>query len=223
MSIAQNLTQIKTQLPAHVTLVAVSKTKPVSDLMEAYNAGQRIFGENKIQEMTDKWEQMPKDIEWHMIGHVQTNKVKFMAEYVSLIHGVDSLKLLQEINKQAKKHNRVIDCLLQIHIAEEETKFGLDEEELNHILTSDEFKNLENIKIVGLMGMATFTENQNQIEKEFNYLKSIFDKLNTIPLTQNLQPNILSMGMSGDYQLAISCGSTMVRIGSSIFGNRNYQ
>jgi hypothetical protein len=223
MSIAQNLTQIKTQLPAHVTLVAVSKTKPVSDLMEAYNAGQRIFGENKIQEMTDKWEQMPKDIEWHMIGHVQTNKVKFMAEYVSLIHGVDSLKLLQEINKQAKKHNRVIDCLLQIHIAEEETKFGLDEEELNHILTSDEFKNLENIKIVGLMGMATFTENQNQIEKEFNYLKSIFDKLNTIPFNQNLQPNILSMGMSGDYQLAISCGSTMVRIGSSIFGNRNYQ
>jgi len=223
MSIAQNLTQIKSQLPAHVTLVAVSKTKPVSDLMEAYNTGQRIFGENKIQEMTEKWEQMSKDIEWHMIGHVQTNKVKFMAEYVSLIHGVDSLKLLQEINKQAKKHNRVIDCLLQIHIAEEETKFGLDEEELNHILTSDDYNSLENIRIVGLMGMATFTENQNQIEKEFNHLKSIFDKLNTIPFTQNLQPNILSMGMSGDYQLAISCGSTMVRIGSSIFGNRNYQ
>jgi pyridoxal phosphate enzyme (YggS family) len=223
MSIAKNLTQIKSQLPAHVTLVAVSKTKPVSDLMEAYNAGQRIFGENKIQEMTEKWEQMPKDIEWHMIGHVQTNKVKFMAEYVSLIHGVDSLKLLQEINKQAKKHNRVIDCLLQIHIAEEETKFGLDEEELNHILTSDDFKSLENIRIVGLMGMATFTENHNQIEKEFNHLKSIFDKLSKIPFTHNLKPNILSMGMSGDYQLAISCGSTMVRIGSSIFGNRNYQ
>ena len=221
MSIAKNLTQIKSQLPAHVTLVAVSKTKPVADLMEAYTAGQRIFGENKIQEMTEKWEQMPKDIEWHMIGHVQTNKVKFMAEYVSLIHGVDSLKLLQEINKQAKKHNRVIDCLLQIHIAEEETKFGLDVEELNHILSSDEFKNLENIRIVGLMGMATFTENQNQIEKEFNHLKSIFDKLRKIPFTQNLQPNILSMGMSGDYQLAISCGSTMVRIGSSIFGTRN--
>jgi pyridoxal phosphate enzyme (YggS family) len=220
MSIAKNLTQIKSQLPAHVTLVAVSKTKPVSDLMEAYNAGQRIFGENKIQEMTEKWEQMPKDIEWHMIGHVQTNKVKFMAEYVSLIHGVDSLKLLQEINKQAKKHNRVIDCLLQIHIAEEETKFGLDEEELNHILTSDDFKSLENIRIVGLMGMATFTENQNQIEKEFNHLKSIFDKLSKIPFTHNLKPNILSMGMSGDYQLAISCGSTMVRIGSSIFGAR---
>ena len=221
MSIAKNLTQIKSQLPAHVTLVAVSKTKPVSDLMEAYNAGQRIFGENKIQEMTEKWEQMPKDIEWHMIGHVQTNKVKFMAEYVSLIHGVDSMKLLQEINKQAKKHNRVIDCLLQIHIAEEETKFGLDEEELNHILTSDDYNSLENIRILGLMGMATFTENQNQIEKEFNHLKSIFDKLSKIPFTHNLKPNILSMGMSGDYQLAISCGSTMVRIGSSIFGTRN--
>jgi pyridoxal phosphate enzyme (YggS family) len=223
MSIAQNLTQIKSQLPTHVTLVAVSKTKPVSDLMEAYNAGQRIFGENKIQEMTEKWEQMPKDIEWHMIGHVQTNKVKFMAEYVSLIHGVDSMKLLQEINKQAKKHNRVIDCLLQIHIAEEETKFGLDEEELNEILkqVQNDKSEFENIRIVGLMGMATFTENQNQIEKEFNHLKSIFDKLNTIPFTQNLKPNILSMGMSGDYQLAISCGSTMVRIGSSIFGTRN--
>jgi hypothetical protein len=225
MSITKNLTQIKSQLPPHVTLVAVSKTKPVSDLMEAYNAGQRIFGENKIQEMTDKWEQMPKDIEWHMIGHVQTNKVKFMAEYVSLIHGVDSLKLLQEINKQAKKHNRVIDCLLQIHIAEEETKFGLDEFELDEILkqVQNEKSEFENIRIVGLMGMATFTENQNQIEKEFNHLKSIFDKLSKIPFTHNLKPNILSMGMSGDYQLAISCGSTMVRIGSSIFGNRNYQ
>ena len=213
MSITKNLTQIKSQLPSQVTLVAVSKTKPVADLMEAYTAGQRIFGENKIQEMTEKWEQMPKDIEWHMIGHVQTNKVKFMAEYVSLIHGVDSLKLLQEINKQAKKHNRIIDCLLQIHIAEEETKFGLDEEELNHILTSDDFKSLENIRIVGLMGMATFTENQNQIEKEFNHLKAIFDNSKKL--------NTLSMGMSGDYQLAISCGSTMVRIGSSIFGTRN--
>jgi pyridoxal phosphate enzyme (YggS family) len=219
MSITKNLTEIKSQLPAQVTLVAVSKTKPVADLMEAYNAGQRIFGENKIQEMTDKWEQMPKDIEWHMIGHVQSNKVKIMAEYVSLIHGVDSLKLLQEINKQAKKHNRVIDCLLQIHIAEEETKFGLDEEELNHILTSEDFKSLENIKIVGLMGMATFTENQNQIEKEFNHLNSIFDKHSKLE-TSNLKLQTLSMGMSGDYQLAISCGSTMVRIGSSIFGTR---
>ena len=221
MSITKNLTQIKSQLPPHVTLVAVSKTKPVSDLMEAYNAGQRIFGENKIQEMTDKWEQMPKDIEWHMIGHVQTNKVKFMAEYVSLIHGVDSLKLLQEINKQAKKHNRVIDCLLQIHIAEEETKFGLDEFELDEILkqVQNEKSEFENIRIVGLMGMATFTENQNQIEKEFNHLNSIFDKHSKLE-TSNLKLQTLSMGMSGDYQLAISCGSTMVRIGSSIFGTR---
>jgi pyridoxal phosphate enzyme (YggS family) len=222
MSITKNLTEIKSQLPAHVTLVAVSKTKPVADLMEAYTAGQRIFGENKIQEMTEKWEQMPKDIEWHMIGHVQTNKVKFMAEYVSLIHGVDSLKLLQEINKQAKKHNRVIDCLLQIHIAEEETKFGLDKLELEEILkqVQNDKSEFENIKIVGLMGMATFTENQNQIEKEFNHLKAIFDKLNKLSII-NYQLSILSMGMSGDYQLAISCGSTMVRIGSSIFGTRN--
>jgi pyridoxal phosphate enzyme (YggS family) len=232
VKIKENLNNIKSQLPAHVTLVAVSKTKPVADLMEAYNSGQRIFGENKIQEMTEKWEQMPKDIEWHMIGHVQSNKVKFMAEYVSLIHGVDSLKLLQEINKQAKKHNRIIDCLLQIHIAEEETKFGLDELELNEILTrvyeqceakqvQNDKSEFENIRIVGLMGMATYTENQNQIEKEFNHLKSIFDKLSKIPFTHNLKPNILSMGMSGDYQIAISCGSTMVRIGSSIFGTRN--
>ena len=216
MSISINLNNIKSQLPNHVTLVAVSKTKPVADLMEAYNVGQRIFGENKIQEMTDKWEVMPKDIEWHMIGHVQTNKVKYMAPYVSLIHGVDSLKLLQEINKQAAKNNRVIDCLLQVYIAEEESKFGLDEQELEDILSSTEFKQLKNIRIVGLMGMATFTENKNQIEKEFKHLKTIFDKF-TI---HNSQFTILSMGMSGDYQLAISCGSTMVRIGSSIFGSR---
>lgn len=235
MSISKNLNNIKSQLPAHVTLVAVSKTKPVADLMEAYDAGQRIFGENKIQEMTDKWEVMPKDIEWHMIGHVQTNKVKYMAPYVSLIHGVDSLKLLQEINKQAAKNNRVIDCLLQVYIAEEESKFGLDEQELDEILNkildsarndNNEFKN---IKIVGLMGMATFTENQNQIEKEFKHLKTIFDNLITRTdainrvSTENIDMKILSMGMSGDYQLAISCGSTMVRIGSSIFGSRNYQ
>ena len=219
MSIQQNLNNIKSQLPAHVTLVAVSKTKPVADLMEAYDAGQRIFGENKIQEMTDKWEVMPKDIEWHMIGHVQTNKVKYMAPYISLIHGVDSLKLLQEINKQAAKNNRVIDCLLQVYIAEEESKFGLDEQELNEILNEiqQNKENYKNIRIVGLMGMATFTENKTQIEKEFKHLKTIFDKF-TI---HNSQFTILSMGMSGDYQLAISCGSTMVRIGSSIFGGRN--
>ena len=212
MSIKDNLLKIKSTLPEHVTLVAVSKTKPVVDLMEAYNADQRIFGENKIQEMTEKWEQMPKDIQWHMIGHIQTNKVKFMAPYVSLIHGVDSLKLLEEINKQALKNNRIIDCLLQIHIAEEESKFGLNNDELADLLVSESFKNLKNINIVGLMGMATFTENQIQIKKEFEHLKSIFDQL------KNLKT--LSMGMSGDYQLAIECGSTMVRIGSSIFGGR---
>ncbi|MES2812806.1 MAG: YggS family pyridoxal phosphate-dependent enzyme [Bacteroidota bacterium] len=219
MSIQQNLNNIKSTLPEHVTLVAVSKTKPVSDLMEAYTAGQRIFGENKIQEMTEKWEVMPKDIEWHMIGHVQTNKVKFMAEYVSLIHGVDSLKLLEEINKQAKKHNRIINCLLQIHIAEEETKFGLDEKELEAILQSEELKQMTHISIIGLMGMATFTEDQNQIKKEFQYLKSIFDKTKSLSIV-NCQLSTLSMGMSGDYQLAIDCGSTMIRVGSSIFGGR---
>ena len=217
MQITNNLQTIKSQLPSNVTLVAVSKTKPVVDLMEAYNAGQRIFGENKIQEMTEKWEEMPKDIQWHMIGHVQTNKVKYMAEYVSLVHGVDSLKLLLEINKQAKKHKRVIDVLLQMHIAEEETKFGLDDDELNEILNQVQNDKFQNIKIIGLMGMATFTENQNQIKKEFLHLKSIFDKLNT----EQFQLNTLSMGMSGDYKLAIDCGSTMVRIGSSIFGGRN--
>ena len=220
MSIANNLVNIKSKLPNQVTLVAVSKTKPVADLMEAYNAGQRIFGENKIQEMTEKWEQMPKDIQWHMIGHVQTNKVKYMAAYVTLIHGIDSLKLLEEINKQALKQHRIIDCLLQIYIAEEESKFGLDEQELIEILNSEEFQQLKNIKIVGLMGMATFTENQNQIKKEFQNLKRIFDKLQNQPTTYNLIPTTLSMGMSGDYQLAVECGSTMVRIGSSIFGTR---
>ncbi len=219
MSIKDNLLKIKSSLPENVTLVAVSKTKPVSDLMEAYNAGERVFGENKIQEMSEKWEQMPKDIQWHMIGHIQTNKVKFMAPYVSLIHGVDSLKLLEEINKQALKNNRIIDCLLQIHIAEEETKFGLNEDELQNLLASESFINLKNIKIVGLMGMATFTENQNQIKKEFEHLKSIFDTKKSLSIV-NCQLSILSMGMSGDYQLAIECGSTMVRIGSSIFGGR---
>jgi pyridoxal phosphate enzyme (YggS family) len=222
MSIAQNLLKIKSTLPSTVTLVAVSKTKPIPDLMEAYDAGQRIFGENKIQEMAEKWEAMPKDIEWHMIGHVQTNKVKFMAQFVSLIHGVDSLKLLEEINKQAKKNNRIIDCLLQIYIAEEETKFGLDEEELKEILASAAFQEMKNIRIVGLMGMATFTDNQEQIKKEFTHLKSIFDKyaIGTDAINRVSTMQTLSMGMSGDYQLAIECGSTMVRIGSSIFGGR---
>lgn len=230
MSIATNLNNIKKTIPKQVTLVAVSKTKPISDIMEAYEAGQRIFGENKIQEMTEKYEQMPKDIEWHMIGHVQTNKVKYMAPFVSLIHGVDSLKLLKEIDKQAAKNNRVIPCLLQMHIAEEETKFGLDETELNDILNlllnaaKSNNPSFKNIKVVGLMGMATFTENQNQIQKEFQHLKTLFDttKKHFGSVTcDTIDLNILSMGMSGDYELAISCGSTMVRIGSSIFGHRN--
>lgn len=219
MSISSNLLQIKNDLPKNVTLVAVSKTKPVSDLMEAYEAGHRIFGENKIQEMTQKWEQMPKDIQWHMIGHVQTNKVKYMAPYVSLIHGVDSLKLLKEINKQAKKWRRVIPCLLQVYIATEETKFGLEQDELLQLIHSDEFKEMENIKIVGLMGMASFTEDIDKIRKEFQSLKDIFDYVKPYQLP-NCHFEHLSMGMSGDYKIAIECGSTMVRIGSSIFGRR---
>ncbi|KGO86732.1 alanine racemase [Flavobacterium rivuli WB 3.3-2 = DSM 21788] len=220
MSIQNNLLEIKNDLPGHVTLVAVSKTKPVPDLMEAYDAGQRIFGENKIQEMADKHEQMPKDIEWHMIGHVQSNKVKYMAPFVSLVHGVDSLKLLAEINKQAAKNGRIIACLLQMHIAEEDSKFGLDESELQQLLESEEFKHMENIRVTGLMGMATFTDDETQVTKEFTRLKAIFDSLNELPTTNNLQPSTLSMGMSGDYKIAIDCGSTMVRIGSSIFGSR---
>ncbi|MBM1107485.1 YggS family pyridoxal phosphate-dependent enzyme [Aurantibacter crassamenti] len=218
MTIKKNLAEIKNSLPEHVTLVAVSKTKPNEAIEEAYESGQRIFGENKVQEMVQKWETLPKDIEWHMIGHLQRNKVKYMAEFVSLIHGVDSFRLLQEINKQAAKHNRVIDCLFQIHIAEEDTKFGLDEKELLEITSSEEFKKLKHIRIVGLMGMATFTSDQIQIEKEFKQLKAIFDNLtNSLP---NI--SILSTGMSGDYKIAIKEGSTMVRVGSSIFGSRNY-
>jgi pyridoxal phosphate enzyme (YggS family) len=219
MSIQNNLLEIKSSIPTHVSLVAVSKTKPVADLMEAYNAGQRMFGENKIQEMTDKWQQMPKDIEWHMIGHVQSNKVKYMVPYVKLIHGVDSLKLLKEINRQAVRWRKNINCLLQIHIAEEETKFGLDEKELEELLNAEEFKSFTNIKVIGLMGMATFTDNQEQIKREFDHLKVVFDKYRQLE-TSNLKLETLSMGMSGDYQLAINCGSTMVRIGSSIFGGR---
>ncbi|MEQ8219295.1 MAG: YggS family pyridoxal phosphate-dependent enzyme [Arenibacter sp.] len=217
MSIKDNLKAIKASLPSHVQLVAVSKTKPIADIMEAYAAGQRVFGENKIQEMTEKQEVLPKDIEWHMIGHIQRNKVKYMAEYVTLIHGVDSLKLLQEINKQAKKHSRVIPCLLQIHIAEEDTKFGFDVKDLNELIASNEIKQLANIKIVGLMGMATFTDNTQQIRKEFKQLKNLFEK------TKLALPHFsqLSMGMSGDYKIAIEEGSTLIRVGSSIFGSRN--
>ena len=220
MSIKANLENIKSTLPEHVTLVAVSKTKPISDLMEAYNAGQRIFGENKIQEMAEKYEAMPKDIEWHMIGHVQRNKVKYMAEFVNLIHGVDGFKLLKEINKQAKKHNRTIDCLLQIRIATEDSKFGMSFEDASEIIQSEKFSELKNVSVIGVMGMATFTDDKRQIENEFNRLKFAFDALKGLQ-TEYCKLEIISMGMSGDYQLAIDCGSTMVRVGSSIFGLRS--
>jgi hypothetical protein len=216
MSIAENLKKIKNELPEKVTLVAVSKTKSDKEILQAYETGHRIFGENKVQEMTEKWASLPKDIEWHMIGHVQRNKVKYMAPFVSLIHGVDSLKLLKEVNKQGKKINRVIPCLLQIFIAEEETKFGFDEQELQSLLASDELKDLSHVQIKGLMGMATFTDNKEQIRKEFHSLKTMFEALKTILP----DISILSMGMSGDFKIAIEEGSTMVRIGSSIFGAR---
>ena len=226
MNIKQNLINIKSTLPDSITLVAVSKTKPLSEIMEAYNAGQRVFGENKIQEMTDKYEQLPKDIQWHMIGHVQRNKVKFMASFVSLIHGVDSFKLLSEINKQAQKHNRIINCLLQIKIASEDSKFGMTGNEASSILQSEEFSELKHIKVIGLMGMATFTNNQNQVKKEFLLLKNTFEELKQLETApdnfRNCQLNTISMGMSDDYKLAIDCGSTMIRVGSSIFGARNY-
>ncbi|MGO4918906.1 YggS family pyridoxal phosphate-dependent enzyme [Maribacter spongiicola] len=217
MSIKDSLLAVKNTIPDSVTLVAVSKTKPNSYIQEAYDAGQRIFGENRVQEMTEKWENMPKDIEWHMIGHLQRNKVKYMAEYVSLVHGVDSPRLLSEINKQAEKHNRVISCLLQVHIAEEDTKFGFNEEELLDLVANEEFKAFKNVKIVGLMGMATFTDNMDQVRREFASLKLLFNKLKN----NYTDFATLSMGMSGDYQIAIEEGSTMVRIGSSIFGSRN--
>lgn len=216
MSIKNKLQNIKLNLPKNITLVAVSKTKPVELLNEAYEQGQRIFGENKVQEMVDKFEKMPKDIKWHMIGHLQTNKVKYIASFVSLIHGVDSLKLLREINKQATKHNRVIDCLIQIKIATEDTKFGMSLIDLQLLLKSDEFKTLDNIRIKGLMGMASFTTDNHQIESEFKYLKSIFDQIKK----KYSDIEILSMGMSNDYKLATKYGSNMIRIGSHIFGSR---
>jgi pyridoxal phosphate enzyme (YggS family) len=221
--IAQNLNNILKQLPTHVTLVAVSKTKSVADIKEAYDAGQRDFGENKVQEMTSKHEDLPSDIRWHMIGHLQSNKIKYMAAYVHLIHGVDSLDLLIEINKHAIKHNRIIPCLLQVYIAQEETKFGLDFNEIETLLQSETFSNLQNIKVVGLMGMASFTDDESQIKSEFHSLNLFFQKLKiSQPETTNLKLETLSMGMSGDYQIAIEEGSNLVRIGSAIFGSRNY-
>ena len=215
MTISKNLEALKTILPEAVTLVAVSKTKSNEAIMEAYASGQRIFGENKVQEMVEKYETLPKDIEWHMIGHLQRNKVKYMASFVHLIHGVDTEKLLAEINKQAAKHDRRIPCLLQVHIAEESTKFGFAESELSELITRiDEFPNVE---IKGLMGMASFTENFNQIQQEFRGLKKRFDQL-----FKNTEAAVLSMGMSGDYPIAIAEGSTLIRVGSKIFGARNY-
>ncbi len=212
--------EIKKTLPPTVTLVAVSKTKPVEDILSIYQCGQKVFGENKVQELCSKFESMPKDIEWHLIGHLQTNKVKYIAPFVSLIHAVDSLKLLQEINKQAQKHNRVINCLLQIYIAKEESKFGLDFDEAISILHSQEFVALEHINIVGLMGMATNTDDQSIVKKEFTHLEKFYQELKKDNTIAHCNFSILSMGMSNDYALAIDCGSNMVRIGSSIFGNR---
>ena len=219
MSVSNTIIKIKSELPSHVTLVAVSKTKPNELINQAYLAGQIDFGENYVQELVDKHQELPKDIRWHFIGHLQTNKVKLIAPFVNLIHGVDSLKLLEEINKQAQKNNRIINCLLQIYIAQEDSKFGLSFEECIELLQSNSYLNLKNICVVGFMAMASNTEDNEQIKKEFLSLKKFHESMVTIQLPLN----ILSFGMSSDYQLAIECGSNMIRIGSSIFGERNYK
>ena len=218
MSISENIKRIKDEISPVATLVAVSKTKPEEDILEAYETGHRIFGENKIQEMTEKWEKLPKDIEWHMVGHVQRNKVKYMAPYVSLVHAVDSLKLLKEIEKEATKNERSIRCLLQIKIAEEDTKFGIDVDEAKQILESETYRKMTHVEIVGLMGMATLTEDESQVKQEFSFLNSTFESLKK----EHPSLKILSMGMSGDYRIALENGSNMIRIGSAIFGERNY-
>lgn len=220
--IKENLDIIRATVPSDVTLIAVSKTKPVSDLQEAYDAGQRIFGENKALEMRDKHQALPDDVQWHFIGHLQTNKIKYIAPFVTLIHAIDSLSLLEAVNKEAVKNNRVIDCLLQFHIAQEDTKFGLDIEEAKALLESDSFKDLKNINICGVMGMATFTDNTAQVRKEFKTLKNIFDSLKENYFKDNVAFKEISMGMSDDYTIAIEEGATMVRVGSKIFGLRNY-
>lgn len=219
--ITKNLNDIKNEIAnSQVELVAVSKTKSVEDIMVAYEAGQRAFGENLVQELVEKYDQLPKDIEWHQIGHLQTNKVKYIAPFIHLIHSVDSLKLLKEIDKQAKKNNRVIDCLLQVFIATEESKFGLDHVELIELLRSEEFEQLENIRIRGLMGIATLTENEKEIKEEFYELKNLFSSIKASYFRKNANFNILSMGMSSDYKIAIEQGSNMIRLGSTIFGKR---
>jgi pyridoxal phosphate enzyme (YggS family) len=217
MSIKENIIQFQKNIPDIVTLVAVSKTKPVTAIQEAYDSGQRIFGENKIQEMSEKWEQLPKDIQWHMIGHVQTNKVKFMIPYVNLIHSADRLKLFKEINKQAALVDRVVDVLLQVKIAQEDTKYGMPIQEATDFLDGAQLDAYPHLRVVGLMGMASFTDDMNQVATEFKVLEGLFTRFRE---SKNLKT--LSMGMSGDYKLAIENGSTMIRVGSAIFGSRNY-
>ena len=214
--------EIRAFLPAGVRLVAVSKFKPAEDISALYQHGQRVFGENHAQEMKAKHEILPKDIEWHFIGHLQTNKVKYIAPYVSLIHSIDSLDLLKEVNKQAVKNNRVIPCLLQFHIADEETKFGFSLEECTAMLGSPDYQELKNVKIHGVMGMATFTDDQEQVRREFQHLHQIFQELKSIYFAQNPDFKEISMGMSEDYPIAVEEGSTLVRIGSAIFGPRDY-
>lgn len=218
--IAQRIKEIISTLPTSVSLIAVSKTKPVSDLQEAYDAGQRAFGENKVQELVDKAAVLPKDIQWHLIGHLQTNKVKYIAPFVHLIHAVDSLKLLLEIDKQAAKNERVIDVLLQFHIAQEETKFGLSLFEAQELIESEAFQSCQHIRVVGVMGMASFVDDEQQVHHEFQALKGIFDQLKASKFKDNESFKEISMGMSGDYPIAIEEGSTMIRVGSSIFGGR---
>ncbi len=222
MSIANEITKIKSSLPPTTTLIAVSKTKPVEDLQQAYDAGQRVFGENKALEMRDKHEALPNDIQWHFIGHLQTNKIKYIISYVSLIHSIDSLNLLKEVNIAATKKNRVVDCLLQFHIANEDTKYGLLLHEAHELLNSAEYKAMNNIRVVGVMGMATFTDNREQIRQEFKNLKNIFDQLKEQYFSESNCFKEISMGMSDDYSIAIEEGSTLVRVGSAIFGKRNY-
>ncbi|MEM7108093.1 MAG: YggS family pyridoxal phosphate-dependent enzyme [Bacteroidota bacterium] len=222
MDIESNIKQFQNYLRSYnCRLVAVSKTKPNSDILKAYEAGQRIYGENKAQELAAKSEQLPKDIEWHMIGHLQRNKVKYIAPFVDLIHSIDSLRLLNEVEKQGEKNERVINCLLQVFIADEETKFGLDESEVIQLVNDPAVPTLKHVKIVGLMGMATFTDNKDKIRNEFKKLKSIFDTIAALDLPVNVEMRELSMGMSGDYTIAIEEGSTLIRVGSSIFGQRN--
>ena len=220
--VKENLEKIRKTVPEGVVLVAVSKTKPVEDLQEAYDAGQRVFGENHALEMRDKHEVLPKDIDWHFIGHLQTNKIKYIISYVKLIHSIDTFNLMQAVNKEAVKHNVVVDCLLQFHIAEEETKFGLNMEEAEEMLNSDIFKAMKNVRICGVMGMATNTDNMAQVRKEFKHLKEIFNALKSKYFADCEWFKEISMGMSHDYQIAIEEGSTMVRVGSKIFGERNY-